>query len=88
MEIKFKFSNGDRLKDVITFYEGIVTGAACYITGCNQYLITAMPKDKFSDAERVWIDEGRLVLMQSQAVKLDAPKSDNERGSDISAPKK
>lgn len=35
----YKFELGATLKDKITGFEGIATGVASYITGCDQYVI-------------------------------------------------
>jgi hypothetical protein len=50
-------------KDVITEYEGIITGFCAYLTGCHQYLLTAkrgtdgrIPEGKWVDVDRVKID--------------------------------
>ena len=40
-----------------------MTGSVYYITGCNQYLITAKPKDKNTYPENQWVDEDRLKLI-------------------------
>lgn len=87
MTVNFKFSNGDKVKEKISGFQGIITGCVSYLTGCNQYLVTAKSKDKNSDSERVWFDEGRLHLLKKQAFKPSDVEAD-ENGSDIQAPKK
>lgn len=62
---KFMFTPGDRVKEKITGFEGVITGCAFYLTGCNQYLITAKIKDDFSEPIALWYDEGRIELISS-----------------------
>lgn len=67
MNIKTIFNNGDEVKDKITEFQGIVTGYAIYITGCNQLLIQPPMKDgKFELA--MWMDEDRCVLINESKI--------------------
>lgn len=59
----FKFENGEKVKDIITGFMGIVTGSVYYITGCNQYLITPKVKVDNASVESSWYDEDRLELV-------------------------
>lgn len=57
----FRFENGVRVRDVISGFEGVITGRADYITGCNQMLVNPQ---KVADGKIVageWIDEHRLA---------------------------
>jgi len=61
--MKQKIELGSRVADVITQVEGVVTGHAEYLTGCDQYLV--QPEPKAEDRGRVrppaeWYDENRL----------------------------
>ena len=58
----FKFENGDEVKEKITGFQGIITGTCFYITGCNQYLVTAQSDGK--EAVNLWYDEGRLEFIK------------------------
>jgi hypothetical protein len=62
----FKFSNGDPVIEKVTGFKGIITGTVYYLTGCNQYLVTAKAKDEHSEAKAVWYDEGRLTLNDAE----------------------
>ena len=35
----FLINSGETVTDKITGFNGIITGQAAYITGCNQYLV-------------------------------------------------
>ena len=59
----FKFENGDHVRELVTGFTGTITGTVYYLTGCNQYLVTALPKDAFSEPAALWYDEGRLTFL-------------------------
>lgn len=53
---------GDKVKDSITGFEGIVIGVSTWITGCDQYCVAPKaPKGDYK--ESVWFDEGRLKVV-------------------------
>ncbi len=67
-----KFNLGDEAKDKITGFQGILTGYAEYLTGCNQYVL--QPKceataDKYPEGQ--WFDEGRIELVGNALTKDD-----------------
>lgn len=52
---------GVKARDKITGFEGIITGRAQYITGCDQYVLVPPVKDgKVGDSQ--WFDEGRIEI--------------------------
>jgi hypothetical protein len=73
---------GETAKDVITGFEGVATGRASYITGCDQYLISPRSGDK----DPKWIDEQRLEIVSH--VPLVVIDNSNGNGADVSAPVK
>lgn len=84
----FKFNNGDKVSEIITGFVGVITGTAFYITGCNQYLVAAKPKDEFSEAVSIWYDEGRLNLLEPSTFNSGQVKADNnEDGCDKLPPR-
>ena len=63
-----KFKIGDKLKDVVTDFEGICLGISLYATGCVHYgLQGPMAKDG-SIPDWVWFDEMRLKLLKEKVV--------------------
>lgn len=65
----FIFNMGDRVKDVISGFEGVVIGRFEYWTGCNHYGVeAAATKDSKTPYEN--LDEQRLELVEAGAVKL------------------
>lgn len=68
---EFKFSNGDEVAEKITGFKGTITGTCFYITGCNQYLITAKCEKEGKEPIALWYDEGRLELLKTENFKKD-----------------
>ena len=62
---EFEFSNGDEVTEKITGFKGVITGTCFYLTGCNQYLITAKAKDG-KEPIALWYDEGRIELLKKE----------------------
>lgn len=63
-----KIQLGDRVKDRINGYAGIVTGRLQYINGCVQFGVSReVLDDKGSAAGLEWIDEQRLDVVHAGA---------------------
>lgn len=73
---------GKKAKDVITGFEGTVTGEVTYLTGCKQLLLTGYAKDG-KPAESAWFDVDRVEQLTSDAVVLPTHTHD---GCDAPAP--
>ena len=80
----FKFSNGEKVKEKVTGFKGTITGTCFYLTGCNQYLITAKAKNEFTQAKAAWYDEGRIEYISKNITEKDV--TGKVRGCDIPAP--
>ena len=79
-----KFKLGIPVKDKITDFEGIITGVASYLTGCDQYLIQPPAKDgEYKDGR--WFDEGRLKETKKKKISKKSVKGD-DNGCDYIAP--
>lgn len=79
----FKFELGDAVKDVVTGFNGIITGRSEFITGCRQYSVTAR-KLEGGETKIVWFDEDRLKATKAAKVKL---KITNDGGPQITPAK-
>ena len=82
-----KFDFGIRGKDVVTGFEGIITGLARDMTGSDQYLLSAESKEN-KEPERIWFDENRLERVGSSKIVLPDTKKEKKPGADVSAPAK
>jgi hypothetical protein len=75
---------GAKVKDKITGFEGITTGKASYITGCDQFLV--QPPVKNGDfVEGRWFDIGRLDIIEKNVITEQSVQAE-ENGCDTSAP--
>jgi hypothetical protein len=77
----FKFELGEKVSDVITGFTGIITGAAKYITGCNQYCIQPIDKkDKTKKLDINWFDENRLKSLPGKKIVIQEDKNKFDGG--------
>ncbi len=53
---------GMHAKDVITGFEGIITGHCSYITGCDQCLVQPKKSKTGDYIDGKWFDKNRLVI--------------------------
>lgn len=85
MERNFKFENGDEVEEIVTGFQGVITGTCFYLTGCNNYLVVPKTRESDKKPDGSWIDEGRLRLTEKGKIKCeDVAGEDN--GADISPP--
>lgn len=67
---------GLRGRDKVTGFEGIITGRAQYIYGCDQYVLVPPVKDG-KCGENQWFDEGRIEVLgpglNAESVRVDKP---------------
>jgi len=74
----YQFQHGDTVRDLVTRFEGVITGRADYISGCNQYSVTTRLSGKKSgehgeackEIEGRWFDEDRLQLLEPERIVL------------------
>jgi hypothetical protein len=74
---------GQRVKDKLTGFEGLVTGRAQYITGCDQLLVQPSLNGKGEFVEARWLDEPRLDITESSQVMINMT---SDKGGDKAAP--
>lgn len=62
---------GDRVKDKISGFTGVVTGIANYITGCIQYRVEADKLDKDGACLKIqWFDEVQVEFIKARVLKM------------------
>lgn len=60
-------------KDLITGFQGIITGGAAYMTGCDQVCITPIAKEDNSVQDGRWFDINRIQIVgEKPYVTIDA----------------
>lgn len=60
---------GDKMRDMISGYEGIATGRTAYMNGCVKWLLER-ELDKDGKEQSCWFDEQRLNVIESKAFTL------------------
>lgn len=73
MLIEFKYSLGDKVKDAVTGYTGIVICVYRWRTGCNRYTVQAQKLDKGIPLANHTFDENELELIKANAVPTELP---------------
>lgn len=57
---------GDRVRDMISGFAGIVTGKTEYLNGCRQFSVSPEQLDKDGKPiDALWIDEQSLSIVKS-----------------------
>lgn len=76
---------GHKVKDIVTGFEGTVTGFVTYISGCNQCLVTPPVSKDGKPGDAIWLDQQRLKVLSKKPITLD---NSSGNGFDIEAPKR
>jgi len=72
MKKKIKF--GDKVRDKLTGFEGIVTARIQYIYGCIQYEVKPTIDEDGNQRKHDWIDENQLEIIKDNGrTKKDKP---------------
>ncbi len=77
--MKLKFKLGSTVVEKITGFEGVLTGVARYLTGCDQYLLQP-PSKEGAYVKGEWFDEGRLKIKEAKIVKKKDVKAHRGNG--------
>jgi len=67
---------GEKVKDMITDYEGIAISKVVHLNGCVRYEVKAKGLKDGKTIESEWIDEGQLTVIEeaeSQEKKEEKP---------------
>lgn len=62
---------GDKVKDKITNFAGIVTGRCVYISGCDQILVQAQMNEGSTKADSHWLDVDRCEITRKGFIKVE-----------------
>lgn len=72
----FKFDNGDKVKDRMTGFQGLVIARVDFITGCNRYTVQPEKLDAGKVADSVTFDEPLLELVTANKFAVATPKAE------------
>lgn len=78
---------GDKVREIVTGQEGVVTGFCEYLWGCEQVLVARTDKDEKLDNQ--WYDIGRVEIVERKSlspVSYATPTTAAPKGADIPAP--
>ncbi len=75
------------VKDIVTGFQGTVTGVVSYLTGCDQFLIQPKIKSGNEFIEARWFDENRIKRVGSKTKlkisdRAESGELDNDLGVD------
>lgn len=60
-----RFHNGDKVRDTITRYEGVVVGVTVWMNGCVRYGVQSKTIKDGKPVEAVWLDEEQVALVKA-----------------------
>lgn len=69
----FKIEMGEKVKDSVTGFCGVVTARTEYMTGCRQYAVTPKVGKGNEARDGQWFDEDRLLKKQAKNKNLGGP---------------
>lgn len=59
---------GDKVRDKISGFEGIVFGRIEYLFGCVQLDVVSQTERNDGKPASVWFDEGRVIVLEENAI--------------------
>ena len=71
MDVKFKFNTGDKVKDKVTGFVGIVESATIWLNKCKRYTVRPVIERDGKFPEGVGLDEEQLELIKAEKVQVD-----------------
>jgi len=69
-------TNGDKVRDKITGFEGVVICISFWLNGCVQINVLSAERDKDGKEVSDWFDQGRIELIKEGVISVD----DDENG--------
>ena len=68
-----KIELGDKVKNIITGFEGVVTGDCQYLHGCRQFLVVPKISKNGEHRGSHWFDAPNLKVLKKAVVKTTDP---------------
>jgi len=81
----FKFSLGEKVKDELTSFEGVVTVRSQHITGCDRYCVRPTELDENDYPDSIWFDEQRLESQEETLGEKLLSKFKSSKNGDVGA---
>ena len=69
-----KIQLGDKVRDRVTGFEGVVIGGTQWHTGCTTYGVKPLALKDSAPIDAVWIDEIQLEIVKKAFVEFSGPK--------------
>lgn len=89
---EFEFDLGERVKDTMTNFQGVIIVRNQHITGCDRYCVLPEETDDGDYPSSTWFDEQRLVRCDEDGERIEDESSETtivqelkEKISDLSA---
>jgi len=74
MNVDFKFSNGEEVKDVVSGFTGIIDCCSLWLNGCRRYSVQPKMKEgETSKPDSLWIDEESIEKISDGVKKVVIP---------------
>lgn len=67
MKVDFKYTNGQKVKDVVSGLEGVIDSACICLNGCKKYTVQPPAKDG-TKPDAWWVDEASIRLLDKKPV--------------------
>ena len=81
---------GDRVRDRVTGFEGVITVASKHLFGCTQFAVKSPEVKDGKPIDAQWFDEGGLEIVEVDAIvpspREPIPVSGPERGASSDVP--
>lgn len=78
----FKIELGEKVQDLVSGFEGIITGRLEYFNGCIQYLVIPKVDKDGGRIDGLWVDEPQLKVIKG-GIKKEDKKEYNGGSSDM-----
>ena len=78
---------GNRVKDLVTGFEGIVTGQVEYMNGCKKWSIDGKYNSTTDKIENMWLDQQQVVKVDDGITKALASKKQDVGGPSRTPPR-
>ncbi len=83
-----KFNLGDKVRDLVTGFSGIVVGHTVWLTGCDTYVVNPQVIHEGKPVQSTTFDDHALELIEKEAVKLPDAKAAKAQKAKVGGPER